>query len=140
MIGMLKGLFLLILLIVGLAAAYLAWLVLLPVSESDAEFRLSNVCYGGQYIASAVNGARHRPIACDCVHDGLVKSVGVPAMAKGMDVMRQMLVAQLWHAANGEKPSEPDQKMMMDRDALMFMTALHRLDRDCKISPFAARQ
>lgn len=138
MADMIKGFFLLVLLIVGGAMAYASWLILIPVTESDAEFRLSNVCYGGQFLGSALNGASHRPVSCDCINDGLVKAVGTASLAKGMDAMRQLIAGQAWRSLNGEKPAEPDPALMGDRDFLNVMAALHRLDRDCKISPFAA--
>lgn len=133
-----KGFFLLLLLIAGAAVAYLSWLVLIPVTESDAEFRLSNVCLGGQMIGSALNGADHRPISCDCVNRGLTENVGAAGMAKGADAIRQMFVAQVWSAANGEKPGAPDKTLMADRDVLNFIATLHRLDKTCAISPFSA--
>jgi hypothetical protein len=136
---MVKGFFLLILLLVGGVVAYVSWLILVPVSETDAQFRLANVCYGGQLLSSTLNGASHRPISCECINAGLVKAVGSAGMAKGADALRQLFAQQIWRAANGEKPGELDKTLMSDRDVLTFMAALHRLDRDCKISPFAAR-
>jgi hypothetical protein len=138
MADMVKGFFLLILLIVGAAAAYASWLVLLPVSEADAEFRIAHVCMLGQLAGSALNGPSHRPVSCDCMEEGLRAQAGVTAMAKGADAIRQMFVAQVWSAANGEKPGAPDKTLMADRDVLNFIATLHRLDKTCAISPFSA--
>lgn len=135
---MIKGLLRLILLIVASAVAYASWLVLTPVTESDAEFRVSNVCYGGQFINSALNGASQRQFSCDCVVDGLVAGVGRSAMAKGADALRQTIVTQMWSALQGEGPAEPDKALMADRDVLTFVATLHRLDTSCAVSPFAA--
>lgn len=138
MSDMIKGFFLLVLLIISGTFAYVAWLVFVPVSESDAEFRLANVCYGGQMLSAALKGADHRPTSCACVQDRLVGSLNPAGLAKGVDAVRQIFVAHMWSLANGEKPGEPDNALVADRDILTFIAALHRLDRDCKVSPFSA--
>jgi hypothetical protein len=133
-----KGFGLLVLAVVTLSVGYAAWMTLMPVSRSDVEMRIAHVCTGGQMIAGALNGETKRPVSCECVHDGLLKTVGAETMVKGAEALRQMLVAQVWRAAQGEKPGEIDKALMADRDVLNFMSALDRLGRECAASPFAA--
>lgn len=139
MADMVKGFFLLVLVIVGAAAAYAAWLVLLPVSEADAEFRIAHVCMLGQLAGSALNGPSHRPVSCDCMEEGLRAQAGVTAMAKGAEAMRQLAVAQAYAAMTGERPADNQRVAMADRDVLTFIMAAQKLDRTCKIDAFAAR-
>jgi hypothetical protein len=136
---MVKGFFLLVLVIVGAAAAYASWLVLLPVSETDAEIRIAHVCTLGQWAGHALNGPTHRPISCECVEEGLRTQTSMAAMAKGAEAMRQLFVAQVYAAMTGERTADNQRVAMADRDVLTFIMAAQKLDRACKIDAFAVR-
>jgi hypothetical protein len=136
---MVKGFFLLLLLLVGGTVAYASWLTLLPVSEADAEIRISHACILGQLAGRTLNGPSHRPISCDCVEAGLRDQAGVPAMAKGAEAMRQLVVAQIYASVSGEKAPIDPSSIMADRDVLTFIVVAQKLDRTCKVDAFAAR-
>jgi hypothetical protein len=134
---LLKGFGLLLAALLTLTLGYASWMLLVPVSQSDVETRIAHVCEGGQMLNEAL-GASHRPVSCGCVQAGLRETVGIEGMIKGADVIRQITAAQMWSVAQGEKPREIDKSLMADRDVLMFFASLDKLQRDCKISPFAA--
>jgi hypothetical protein len=139
MAEMLKGFALLMLAIMAGVAVYLSWLTLLPVTEADAEFRIANVCWGGQILGSAVNGPDHRPISCECMSDGLTKSLTPEAVAKGGEAMRQLFVAQMWRAVTQDHTVRYDRTQMGDRDVLTFVARVQDLDRTCAKGAFAGR-
>ena len=135
---MVKGFFLLVLLLLSAAAAYAAWLAVLPVSEADAEMRIAHACMLGQFAGRTFNSSSHQPISCGCVEEGLRAQAGVPAMAKGAEAMRQLVVAQIYAAMTGERPAVDQRAAMADRDVLIFFVAAQKLDRTCKTGAFAA--
>lgn len=138
MLAIVKGFFLLNLAIIGVILVYLSWLFLLPVSESDVEYRISNVCYAGQMIGAAVNGDRHQQISCDCVRQKLTGAMTLTTMAKGADVMRQLAVTQMYRIVRGEKPANYDQRAMADRDVLTFVLMVQSVDKGCGVKSMAA--
>jgi hypothetical protein len=140
MAEMLKGFGLLSLALLGGVAAYLSWLTLLPVTQADADIRIANVCWGGQMLGSAFDGPNHRPISCECMSDGLTKTLTPIAIAKGSEAMRQLFVAQMWRAATQDKSVLYDRTAMTDRDVLIFVARVQELDRACAKGAFAARK
>lgn len=112
-----------------IAGLYLAWLAFTPVTEDDAETKVSQVCYLGQTLAAFFK-PNQRAISCDCTIAFVKEKVGLPALAEGAEFMRVLVTRQMMAALSGER-LHLSQAPEMNRAIAMTFAAGHAAERQC---------